>query len=273
MGYQAELKKARLDAKKGSTLERLLDEYGVNEESALDRAPGIVVPKDAVTLVNRLRREIKDMGDVNLGAIEAYERLSERFDELSYQATDIESGMSEIREGIRELDKVTKEKFEVTFQEVKQNFREMFSQIFGGGEGTLELVESENERELGVDISVTVPGKRKQRLELLSGGERAMSAIAFLFALLKTKPSPLVILDEIDAPLDGRNVERFIGLMRKFCEQIQFILVTHNPMTIESADVWFGVTMQEPGVSTLVPFKVPDKASVKAVVPDVYLKG
>ena len=136
-----------------------------------------------------------------------------------------------------------------------------------------QLTDAANVLDSGVDIQVTVPGKRRQRLELLSGGERAMSAIAFLFALLEVKPTPLVILDEVDAPLDGRNVERFIQVMRDFAESTQFILITHNPVTIESADVWFGVTMQEPGVSTLVPFKVPERSLVRAVVPDAYLKG
>ena len=271
--HQAELKRARSEGKRAAALERLLDEYGVSEEQALDQAPTTVVPDDASSLVSRLRRELKDMGEVNLGAIEAFERLSERYDELNGQAIDIESGMEEIETSVRELDKVTLEKFSATFTLVKDAFAETFRRVFGGGEGHLELVRGADDLDAGVEIQVTIPGKKRQRLELLSGGERALSAIAFLFALLKTKPSPLVILDEIDAPLDGRNVERFIGLMRDFSKDIQFILVTHNPMTIESADIWFGVTMQEPGVSTLVPFRVTDKTVVKAVVPDVYLKG
>lgn len=271
--HQAELKRARGEGKRASALERLLEEYGVNEEQAIEQAPTTVVPPDASSLVSRLRRELKEMGEVNLGAIEAFERLSERFDELSGQKLDIESGMEEIETSVRELDKVTMEKFTATYTLVKDAFADTFRRVFGGGEGILELVRGEDDLDAGVEIQVTIPGKKRQRLELLSGGERALSAIAFLFALLKTKPSPLVILDEIDAPLDGRNVERFIGLMRDFSKDIQFILVTHNPMTIESADVWFGVTMQEPGVSTLVPFKVTDKTVVKAVVPDVYLKG
>lgn len=271
--HQTELKRARLEAKRASSLERLLEEYGVNEEQAIADAPTTVVPDDASTIVGRLRRELKEMGDVNLGAIEAYERLTERFDELDGQARDIEDGIAEIHASVKALDKVTRERFTETFAQVKEAFTGTFSRVFGGGEGVLELVQGEDDLDAGVEIQVTVPGKKRQRLELLSGGERALSALAFLFALLKVKPSPLVVLDEVDAPLDGRNVERFIGLMRDFSKEIQFILVTHNPMTIESADVWFGVTMQEPGVSTLVPFKVPDKSVVKAVVPDVYLKG
>ena len=208
---------------------------------------------------------------MNVGAVEAYDRLSERLDDLGNQADDVRSGMAEIESGVRELDRLTKERFETTFESVKEAFAATFRDLFGGGEGNLELAQAEDGLDSGVDISVVVPGKKRQRLELLSGGERALSAIAFLFALLKVKPSPLVVLDEVDAPLDGRNVERFVGLLRGFMPATQFILVTHNPTTISSADVWFGVTMQEPGVSTVVPFKAPPMTA--AVVPDAYLKG
>ncbi|HRK22641.1 MAG TPA: AAA family ATPase, partial [Fimbriimonadaceae bacterium] len=116
----------------------------------------------------------------------------------------------------------------------------------------------------GIEIDVTLPGKKQQRLELLSGGERSLCATAFLFSLLKVKPSPLVILDEVDAPLDGRNVERFVEMLKDFTETTQFILITHNPTTIEAAPVWIGVTMQEPGVSTLVPARMPSLEPVSA---------
>ena len=186
---------------------------------------------------------------------------------------DIESGAEDIRASIRELDSITTERFESTFELVKEAFSKIFRQLFEGGEGHVILVRGDADQDAGVDIVITLPGKRRQRLELLSGGERALAALAFLFALLAVKPSPLVVLDEVDAPLDGRNVERFVHRMREWSEKIQFILVTHNPMTIESADVWFGVTMQEPGVSTLIPYRLPDKSIVKATVPDRYLKG
>ncbi|MBS1715939.1 MAG: chromosome segregation protein SMC [Armatimonadetes bacterium] len=280
--YQAELRRTRIDAKRATVLERLLEEYGVDQAKALSEAPTTVVPPDAGVLVARLRKELKEMGDVNLGAVEAYERLTERFEELDAQAKDIESGMDEVKSSIRELDRLTRDKFTETFVKIKEAFGETFKTVFGGGEGVLDMIQGGEDLDAGVEISVTVPGKKKQRLELLSGGERALSALAFLFALLKVKPSPLVILDEVDAPLDGRNVERFIGLMRDFSKDIQFVLVTHNTTTIQCADVWFGVTMQEPGVSTLVPFKVaedvgrspaPDKALVAPRVPDAYFKG
>lgn len=255
--HRAEVARARADSRRASTSQRLLEEYGVSPEEALELAPTVELPEDAASVAQRLRREIKQMGEVNLGAIEAYERLTERWTELSGQTEDILKGKAEIEAGVRELDRLTRERFLTTFTRLQEEFAGMYQRMFNGGEGVLELTDAENILESGVDISVTIPGKRRQRLELLSGGERALSALAFLFALLKVKPSPLVILDEVDAPLDGRNVERFIAMLREFTSDTQFIVITHNPTTIESADVWFGVTMQEPGVSTVVPYKVP----------------
>lgn len=259
--HQGEIKRARAESRRSAALERLIDEYGLSETEALEGAEEVDVPDDAAQVVAQLRKELKAMGEVNLGAIEAYERLSERHQELFGQVEDLEGGMAEIQASIKEMDRLTRERFTATFDKLRDAFEETFAKVFGGGVGKLELSEAENILDSGVEISVQIPGKRQQRLELLSGGERAMSALAFLFSLLKIKPTPLVILDEVDAPLDGRNVERFVALMRDFNEQTQFILITHNPVTIECADVWFGVTMQEPGVSTLVPFKVPPKGA------------
>lgn len=268
--HKSEIKRARADSKRSAAIERLVDEYGILEDEALAKADEVEVPEDAAVVVSQLRKELKAMGEVNLGAIDAFERLNERHQELFGQVEDIQGGMEEIQASIKEMDRLTRERFVSTFDKLRVAFEETFVKVFGGGEGNLSLTEAENILDSGVEISVQIPGKRRQRLELLSGGERAMSAIAFLFALLKIKPSPLVILDEVDAPLDGRNVERFVNLMREFNDMTQFILITHNPVTIESADVWFGVTMQEPGVSTLVPFKVPPKGPAqeagKAVV-------
>ncbi len=259
--HSCELKRARADSRRSAATERLLEEYGIDPETAIAKAPEIELPSDAAEITGRLRRELKQMGEVNLGAIEAYERLTERHDELAAQVEDIEQGIAEIKSSIRELDALTRDKFERTFAELQVAFSEVFTRLLGGGEASLELSQPDNVLDSGVEISVTIPGKKRQRLELLSGGERAMSALAFLFSLLKVRPCPLVVLDEVDAPLDGGNVERFIRMMREFNDQTQFILITHNNVTISSADVWLGVTMQEPGVSTLVPFRVPEAAT------------
>lgn len=271
--HQAELSRARLDAQRAASLQRLLEEYGVTQEEALESAPTIEVPADAAPLVSKLRRELKSMGEVNLGAIEAYERLTERYEELTVQRGDIVAGKMEVESAIRELDKLTRDRFKTTFEALQTQFSVMFRKLFEGGEGYLSLTNPDDLLSTGVEVEVVVPGKKKQRLELLSGGERAMSASAFLFSLLKVKPSPLVVLDEVDAPLDGRNVERFLRVLKEFEGTTQFILITHNPVTIETAPIWLGVTMQEPGVTSVIPCRAPESALVASAGEPAYMKG
>ncbi len=255
--HQAEISRARTDAKRSNALERLLEEYGLSQEDALVEAPSIRLPADAASMASRHRRDLKALGIVNLGAIEAYDRLTERYSELAAQQDDILAAKAEVEAGIRELDKLTRDRFRDTFHALQIAFETTFARLFGGGEGKLLLTDDEDLLVTGVEVEVTVPGKKKQRLELLSGGERALAACAFLFALLKVKPCPLVILDEVDAPLDGRNVERFIEILDDYKPETQFILITHNPVTIEAAPLWFGVTMKEPGVSVVIPCRAP----------------
>ncbi|HVL38268.1 MAG TPA: AAA family ATPase, partial [Fimbriimonadaceae bacterium] len=260
--HQAELDRARLDAKRGASAQRLYEEYGLTEHDAVEQAAHTAVPEDAAALVPKLRRELKSLGDVNLGAIEAFERLDDRCQELSAQRDDITEGIKQVEAGIRELDRLTRERFLTTFEQVRAAFAEILTRLFGGGSGDLKLSDQSSILESGIEIDVVLPGKKRQRLELLSGGERSLCGVAFLFALLQVRPSPLVVLDEVDAPLDGRNVERFIDMLRDFSKVTQFIVITHNPTTIEAAPTWLGVTMQEPGVSTLVPARAPARAVV-----------
>jgi len=259
--HQAELTRARSDARRASVAQRLLEEYGVDETAAIETAPHTVVPSDAVTVVGRLRRELREMGDVNLGAIEAYERLTQRAGELVGQLDDVDASIAQIRASITELDKLTRDRFVDTFAQLEVAFTEMFDRLFGGGSGKLSLSKPDDILDTGIEIDVQLPGKKKQKLELLSGGERSLCATAFLFALLRVKPSPLVILDEVDAPLDGRNVERYADMLRDFSATTQFIFITHNPTTIEAAHIWLGVTMQEPGVTSVIPCSVPVEPS------------
>jgi chromosome segregation protein len=253
--HRVELERANVDAKRAAAQERLLEEFGMLEAEAIAHFETHSVPEGAAGIAANLRREIKGMGEVNVGAIEAFARLNERFVELKHQYDDVDSSKAEIEAGIRELDKLTRDRFRTTFEAVAHEFKDTFQRLFGGGEGRILLTNPEDLLLTGVDIEVEIPGKKKQRLELLSGGERALAASAFLFALLRVKPSPLVVLDEVDAPLDGRNVERFVQAMKEFEGRTQFICITHNPLTIESAPIWFGVTMQEPGVSTVIPYR------------------
>ena len=260
--HQNELARARAETKRATLAERLMDAYALSETDALAQESMHEVPADAQSVVGRLRREIKAMGDVNTGAIEAFERLSERFETLSLQRDDILNGIAQVEASIHELDKLTRDKFVTTFEAVRTEFSVMFTKLFGGGSASIELTDPNKVLESGVEIEVQLPGKKRQPLQLLSGGERSLCASAFLFALLTVKPAPLVVLDEVDAPLDGRNVERFAATLREFSKTIQFIVITHNPATIEIAPNWLGVTMQEPGVSTLVPAKLPGSKAV-----------
>jgi chromosome segregation protein len=253
--YGDDIARARAETKRAGILGRLLEDYDVDEAEAAAQAPLVELPPDAQRVANRLRREIRELGDVNVGAIEAYERLTERFDTLTEQREDILASKAELDKSVAELDRLTRGSFADTFAKVNEAFCELFQKLFDGGEARLSLAEPDNMLESGVEVNVQIPGKKTQRLELLSGGERALSACAFLFALLKVKPSPLCVLDELDAPLDGRNVERFVEMLKAFAERAQFIVITHNPTTIEAAPVWFGVTMQEPGVSTVIPYR------------------
>lgn len=268
--HQAELGRARSDAKRAAAAQRLMEDYSLDEaqaETFLGSLAPDEIPSDAERLVAKLRRELRDMGDVNLGAIEAYERLTERADDLTAQVDDVSRGIEEIRKGIAELDRLTRDRFVETFGKVQTAFEETFQRMFEGGTGRLDLSQADNILESGIEIDVQLPGKRKQKLELLSGGERSLCATAFLFALLRVKPSPLVVLDEVDAPLDGRNVERFLDMLRSFSATTQFIVITHNPTTIEASTVWLGVTMQEPGVTTVIPCSVPVEASGQRILP------
>ncbi|MBS1718125.1 MAG: chromosome segregation protein SMC [Armatimonadetes bacterium] len=261
ISHQAELARARADSKRTAAAQRLVEEYGIPPEDAISRAAEIEVPPDAVALVSGLRRELKAMGEVNLGATEAYERLTSRYEELSGQKEDITGSIQQVRASIEELDGLTRDLFKTTYEAVNAAFGDFVQRLFGGGSGKLVLTEPDAFLDSGLELELSLPGKRRQRLELLSGGERSLCAAAFLFSLLKVKPSPLVVLDEVDAPLDGRNVERFVEVVKDFSQSVQFILVTHNPTTIEAAPVWLGVTMQEPGVSSLAPARVVEQAA------------
>lgn len=259
--HQAELQRTRAEGRRVAAIERLLEEYGISEMDAL-ASPIEEIPSDAAALVGRLRRDIRAMGDVNIGAIEAYERLTVRFDELDVQQTDILRGIADVEGSIAELDGLTRDKFVDTYEQVRLHFAGMVARLFGGGEGVIELTDPSAILDSGIDIVVTLPGKKKQQLALLSGGERSLCAMAFLFALLEVKCSPLVVLDEVDAPLDGINVERFAKLLQDYSKRTQFIVITHNRETIAAAPMWLGVTMQEPGVSTLIPYREAKRESV-----------
>ncbi|KAA9004148.1 chromosome segregation protein SMC [Paenibacillus spiritus] len=254
----------RLDVELDNILRKLSDEYELSYELAKQRYP---VPEDvpqAQAEVQRLRRSISALGEVNLGAIEEYQRVHERFTFLSEQKDDLVEAKTTLYQVIREMEEEMSKRFKTTFDAIRREFGTVFSKLFGGGRADLLLLDPDDMLGTGIDIVAQPPGKKLQNLQLLSGGERALTAMALLFAILQVKPVPFCVLDEVEAALDEANVVRFAQYLREFSEQTQFIVVTHRKGTMEEADVLYGVTMEEGGVSKLVSVRLEDEEAVIA---------
>ena len=214
--------------------------------------------KEARKLVDKCKLEIKRLGDVNLGAIEEYQRVSERYEFLNSQKEDLEKAEETILQIIKELDDIMKERFLEVFEEIKIKFKEVFKKLFSGGDAELKLTDPDNILTTGIEIKALPPGKTLQHISLLSGGEKTLTAISLLFAILETRPVPFCILDEVEAALDEVNVNNFGKFLSEFKDKTQFIVITHKNKTMEYADVLYGITMQESGVSKLVSVKLED---------------
>lgn len=204
------------------------------------------------SLVAEMRQKLDAMGPVNLDAIQEFEELEQRQQFLEQQHTDLQNAKAELLEAIARINKTTEELFAETFQRLRENFGTMFRELFGGGRADLALMDSDDPLECGIEIIARPPGKQPQSISLLSGGERAMTALALLFAIYMVKPSPFCVLDEMDAPLDDSNISRFIRILERFTEQSQFVVISHNKRTIARADYLYGVTMEQKGVSKLI---------------------
>ncbi|RNC67501.1 MAG: chromosome segregation protein SMC [Desulfuromonadales bacterium] len=216
-------------------------------------------PFDAVAAAQRqeeLSRLIDEMGEVNLTAIEEYRELDERFTFLSAQKADLEESLHSLQQAIQRINRTTRKRFMETFTLVNEKFQEVFPRLFCGGRAELKLTNEEDLLETGIDIIVQPPGKKLQNVTLLSGGEKALTAVALIFSIFLIKPTPFCLLDEVDAPLDDANIGRFNDMVREMSELSQFIIITHNKATMAVADTLYGVTMEEPGVSKIVSVKL-----------------
>jgi chromosome segregation protein len=219
-------------------------------------AAGVSTDWNAVAeQVAALQKRLEEMGPVNLVAIEEYEETEQRHNFLSTQHEDLVKAKEQLLEVINRINIQTKEMFTETFERIRENFRALFTEIFGGGKADLLLVNEGDVLESGIDIMARPPGKQLQSISLLSGGEQTMTAVALLFSIYQVKPSPFCVLDELDAPLDESNINRFIRVLQRFLAHSQFVIITHNKRTIGMADVLYGVTMQEQGVSKIVSVK------------------
>lgn len=210
----------------------------------------------AVTQRDLLRGKVEKLGGVNTDAIAEYDELSQRYEFLTSQAEDLEASLASLQRAIHKINRVSRERFKETFHAINERFQRLFPKVFSGGQAELRLTEEDNLLESGVEIVARPPGKKLQNLTLLSGGEKAMTAVALIFAMFLVRPSPFCLLDEVDAPLDEANVDRFNQIVRDMTGYAQFILITHNKRTMELADALYGVTMEQAGVSKLVSVKL-----------------
>ena len=239
-------------------LAHLSEEYGLSFEAAKQDHHLTQEPEEAARQVKKLKKDIEELGPINMGAIEEYDRISERFIFLSEQQTDLLSARGNLLNTMNEMDDEVRLRFKETFIQIKKQFEKTFPKLFGGGKATLELTDPNDLLETGIEIVAQPPGKKLQQLSLLSGGEKAFTAIALLFAIIEVKPVPFCILDEVEAALDEANVSRFGKYLAASTELTQFIVITHRKGTMEEADALYGVTMQDSGVSRLASVKFED---------------
>ena len=256
--HQGQLQQSKLETAWEAGERRLQEQYKLTIEEALTRGKLLENRQKTLDRLTWLKLEVDKLGEVNLGAIEEYSRLKERLDFLSVQVKDMSEAKDRLEVVIKEMDLIMARKFKETFGLVNEAFKVVFVQLFGGGKAELVLSEPDNPLETGVEIVAQPPGKKTENLSLLSGGERALTAIALLMAMLKVRPSPFCVLDEIESHLDEANVQRFAELLRSFAEEMQFIVISHRKGTMEAAHVLYGVTMEETGVSRLVSVKLED---------------
>ena len=264
--HQLELERQELDGRIERIRERLEGEWGRPLETLLqDAAP---VEGEQVALQDELRElvlALDKIGPVNMLAVEEHEEESQRLEFLTEQQRDLVEARNDLRSAIREINKTATDLFMGTFEDIRENFRKTFARLFEGGEADIWLQDEDDPLESPIEIHASPRGKRTQRIDLLSGGERALTALSLLFGIYLVKPSPFCVLDEVDAPLDENNIGRFIKLLQDFKAESQFVVITHNARTIEAADWIYGVTMEEPGVSTIVGVKLEEALEAAGV--------
>lgn len=252
----------KLDVKKTKLeqdLEQVVNNLWVEYELTPNNAEGYKKPDNvqkAARDVNSLRTQIKELGSINVDSIEEYKKTKERYEFMCEQRLDMENTAAKLRNIIQEMTQTMKEQFVEKFKEINKNFNEVFTELFGGGKAELKLEDENNVLECGIDIQAQPTGKKLQNMMLLSGGEKAFTAIALLFAILKINPAPFCVLDEIEAALDDVNVYRFAEYLKKFSAETQFLVITHRKGTMEAANTVYGVTMEENGVSKLLSMKL-----------------
>ena len=250
-----DVKKSKVEQDIEGLVNKLWEEYELTPNNVEDYTKPENV-QETTKRVNSLRNKIRDLGSINIDAIDEYNQTKQRYDFMCEQRLDLEDGITKLKKVIQDMTNVMKDQFAKQFEVINKNFGEVFRELFGGGKAELTLTDPENILECGIDINVQPPGKKLQNMTLLSGGEKAFTAIALLFAILKINPSPFCVLDEIEAALDDVNVYRYADYLKKFTKHTQFLVITHRKGTMEAADTVYGITMEENGISKLLSMKL-----------------
>jgi chromosome segregation protein len=245
-----------LTFKRDSIQDYLWTEYERKVAELNDLKINDAMANDFQVEMQELKKNIQELGPINNLAIQEFRDLKKRFEYYIDQKTDIEKARQDIIDVIEDINKTSIDLFMNTFNDIQKNFSDVFKRLFEGGEAFVEMIDPTNVLDSGIDIMVRPPGKKFKNINLLSGGERALTAIALLFATYMVKPSPFCFLDEIDAPLDEQNIGRFVKMLREFAKGTQFIIVTHNKKTMNICESIYGITMEEPGVSKLISLKL-----------------
>lgn len=250
-----DVKREKLEQDIESIVNKLWEEYEITPNNATEyKKPENV--QATTKQVNNLRNKIKNLGSINIDSIDEYNQTKQRYDFMCEQRLDLEDGIAKLKKVIADMTATMKKQFAKQFEIINKNFGEVFRELFGGGKAELKLTDEENILECGIDINVQPPGKKLQNMSLLSGGEKAFTAIALLFAILKINPSPFCVLDEIEAALDDVNVYRYADYLKKFTNNTQFLVITHRKGTMEAADTVYGITMEKSGISKLLSMKL-----------------
>ena len=259
--YQLEIRIAKNETQLDTYKEKLWEEFEVSYLQAIEYKKTDFAMSTAQKESRDIKSRLKELGDVNVGSIKEYAEVKERYEFLSEQRADIMEAMEQLQEIVTDMEKTIKTKFKDNFDKIVINFEEVFKKLFGGGHAELRLDNEENPLESGIEIIAQPPGKKLQNINLMSGGEKTMTAMALMFAVLKTTPTPFCILDEIEAALDDANIDRFAKYLRSF-DDIQFAIITHQKATMEHADVLYGVTMPERGISKVLSLRLGDDFEV-----------
>jgi chromosome segregation protein len=250
--HEEEIRSSEVQMKLQHLQETMRDRYGTTLSPLIGTDLGELQREEMANRLGELKKALEGFGEVNLMALEEYQELKNRHDFLTEQQTDLQQALDDLRKTIVRINRTTTKRFLETFHLVNERFKEVFARLFKGGQASLILLDEQEVATTGVDIVAQPPGKKLQNIDLLSGGEKALVAIALLFGLFMIKPSPFCLLDEVDAPLDDANINRFIDLAKEFSKTSQFIFITHNKRTMETANSLYGITMETPGVSKVV---------------------